>query len=317
MINVKIRLGYVAMSMNLENCSPSKTATVSVLDKLDDTKNKINRLKYIAKENLQNTLRILKYNKIKNIYVYRMSSKIFPLATYPGLEYTNYIDELKPELNELGKFIKENKMRVSSHPDHFVLLNSISKKVYEDSVKDLMYHLGMFEAMGLDENYKFVLHVGGMYKNKEDSILRFYDGFENLDDRLKKRIILENDDKSFNATDVLNMCKKIKIPMVLDVHHHNCNKSDIELKDLLNEAFDTWKEEKLNPKIHFSSPKDSKNFRYHADYINIEEFNNFLDIAKEVNRDFDIMLETKQKDNALLKLRSECVRYGILDVPFK
>ena len=221
---MNIRLGYVAMSMNLENCSPSKTATVSVLDKLEDTKNKINKLKYIAKENLKNTLRILKYNKVKKIYVYRMSSKIFPLATYPGLEYTNYIEELKPELEALGKFIKENNMRISSHPDHFVLLNSISKKVYEDSVKELKYHLGMFEAMGLDENYKFVLHVGGMYKNKEDSILRFYEGFEGLDEKLKRRIILENDDKSFNAEDVLKICDKVKTPMVLDVHHNNCNK---------------------------------------------------------------------------------------------
>ena len=314
---MEIRFGYVAISMNLENCSPSKTATVSVLDKLDDRKNKLNRLKHIAKENLQNTLRILKYNKAKNIFVYRMSSKIFPLATYPGLEYTNYIEELKPELVELGKYIKENNMRVSSHPDHFVLLNSISKKVYEDSVKDLMYHLGMFEAMGLDENYKFVLHVGGMYKNKNDSILRFYEGFENLDEKLKKRIILENDDKSFNAQDVLSICNEIKIPMVLDVHHHNCNKCEIELKDLLNEAFDTWKNQKLIPKIHYSSPKDSKNFRNHADYINIEEFSKFLEVAKGVDRDFDIMLEAKQKDNALLKLRKECVGDGILDVPNK
>ncbi|MBE5813428.1 MAG: UV DNA damage repair endonuclease UvsE [Clostridiales bacterium] len=300
---MNIRFGYVAMSMNLENCSPSKTATVSVLDKLDDHKNKINRLKHIARENLKNTLRILKYNKAKDIYVYRMSSKIFPLATYPGLEYTNYIEELEPELKELGDFIKENKMRVSSHPDHFVLLNSISKKVYEDSVKDLMYHLGMFEAMGLDENYKFVLHVGGMYKNKQDSILRFYEGFEKLEDRLKKRIILENDDKSFNAEDVLNICRKVKIPMVLDVHHNNCNKCDIQLKDLLNKAFDTWNDEKMVPKIHYSSPKDSKNFRNHANYIDIKEFKDFLEVAKLVNRDFDIMLEAKEKDNALLEIR--------------
>lgn len=302
---MQIRLGYVAMSMNLENCSPSKTATVTVLDKLEDSRDKINRLKHIAKENLQNTLRILKYNKAKGICVYRMSSKIFPLATYPGLEYTNYIEELKPELKVLGDFIKENEMRVSSHPDHFVLLNSISRKVYEDSVKDLMYHLGMFEAMGLDKNYKFVLHVGGMYKNKEDSILRFYEGFGSLEDKLKERIILENDDKSFNAIDVLNICNKINIPMVLDVHHHNCNKSDIELEELLNKAFDTWKGEKLNPKIHYSTPKDNKNFRSHADYINIEEFNKFLAVAREVNRDFDIMIEAKQKDNALLEIRKK------------
>ena len=291
------------MSMNLENCSPSKTATVSVLDKLDNNKSKLNRLKHIARENIKNTLRILKYNKAKGIFVYRMSSKIFPLATYPGIEYTNYIDELRPELMELGEFIKTNDMRVSSHPDHFVLLNSISKKVYEDSVKDLKYHLGMFEAMGLDRNYKFVLHVGGMYKNKQDSILRFYEGFNNLEDILKERIILENDDKSYNAIDVLEICNKLKIPMVLDVHHHECNKSDIEMKDLLNQAFDTWKSQDLVPKIHYSSPKDEKSFRSHADYIQTENFYNFLTIAKEVNRDFDVMLEAKQKDNALLELR--------------
>lgn len=291
------------MSMNLENCSPSKTATVSVLDKLDNNKNKLNRLKHIARENIKNTLRILKYNKAKGIFVYRMSSKIFPLATYPGIEYTNYIDELRPELMELGEFIKTNNMRVSSHPDHFVLLNSISKKVYEDSVKDLKYHLGMFEAMGLDQNYKFVLHVGGMYKDKQDSIARFYEGFNSLEDELKARIILENDDKSFNAVDVLGICNNLKIPMVLDVHHHNCNKANIELRDLLNKAFDTWKYERLIPKVHYSSPKDEKKFRSHADYINLEEFQSFLEIARDVNRDFDVMLEAKQKDNALLELR--------------
>lgn len=300
---MKIRLGYVAMSMNLENCSPSKTVTISTLDKLDSIDRKLNKLKNIAKENLQNTLRILRYNKVKGIEVYRMSSKIFPLATYPGLEYTNYIDDLKPELVKLGEFIKENNMRISSHPDHFVLLNSISQKVYEDSVKDLNYHLGMFEAMGLNSKYKFVLHIGGVYKNKEESIERFYEGFNNLDEKLKSRIILENDDKSFNALDVLKICEKVSVPMVLDLHHHNCNSVDLELEELLNRAFDTWQAEVFVPKIHFSSPRDSKNFRNHADFINLEDFNNFLDIANKVDRDFDIMIEAKEKDNALLELR--------------
>lgn len=302
-IKMQIRLGYVAMSMNLENCSPSKTVTVNVLDKLDSQEKKLNRLKSIAKENLYNTLRILRYNKAKGIFVYRMSSKLFPLATYPGIEYTNYIDELKPELKALGDFIKENNMRISFHPDHFVLLNSISQKVYEDSVKELNYHLGIFEEMGLDKGYKFVIHVGGVYKNKEESILRFYEGFNKLDDKIKERIILENDDKSFNAEDVINICNKLRIPMVLDVHHHNCNKCSMELIDILKNAFDTWEGEKFVPKIHFSSPKDEKRFRNHADFINSEEFNKFLDVAKKLDRDFDVMIEAKEKDNALLELR--------------
>ena len=187
---MQIRLGYVAMSMNLENCSPSKTVTVASLSKIPEER-RIYRLKKIAAENIENTFRILKYNKAMGIDVYRFSSKIFPLATYPGLEFTKYLEELRPKLKEMGRFIKDNNMRVSSHPDHFVLLNSISKKVYLDSVKDLHYHRIFFETMGLDDKYKFVLHVGGLYGDKEKSIARFYDGFNSLDDSLKKRIMLE------------------------------------------------------------------------------------------------------------------------------
>jgi len=291
------------MSVNLVDCSPSKTVTLSVLDRIPEFTNKIKRLKKIAKENLTNTLRILKYNKANQIYVYRFSSKIFPLATYPGIEYTNYIDDLTEELISIGNFVKENNMRVSSHPDHFVLLNSLSKKVYQDSLKELMYQNDMFNRMGLDEKYKFVLHVGGVYSNKEDSSKRFYTGFKELPQDIKNRIILENDDKSFNATDVLNICKNINIPMVFDVHHHYCNSDGNSIESLLDNIFQTWNGEYFPTKFHISSPKSEQNFRGHADYIDEKEFINFIDIAKKIDKDFDVMIEAKQKDEALKKVR--------------
>lgn len=300
---LQIRLGYVAMSVNLKDCSPSRTVTVSVLDKIPEFTNKIKRLKKIAHENLANTLRILKYNKANQIYVYRFSSKLFPLATYPGIEYTNYIDDLKEELFAIGNFIKENNMRVSSHPDHFVLLNSLSKKVYQDSLKELIYQNEMFDRMGLDSRYKFVLHVGGIYSNKEDSLKRFYTGFKDLPDNIKNRIILENDDKCFNVADVLKICEKINIPMVLDIHHHYCNFCGNKIEDILSDVFDTWKGQYFPTKFHMSSPKDEKNFRSHADFINEEDFIKFINIAKSFGRDFDIMIEAKQKDEALKRLR--------------
>ena len=292
------------MSMNIKDCSPSRTVTVTVLDNVPEFTNKIKKLKKIARENLINTLRILRYNKANKIEVYRFSSKIFPLATYPGIEYTNYVDDLKEELLEVGNFVKENNMRVSSHPDHFVLLNSISKKVYQDSIKELKYQNDMFNRMGLDSKYKFVLHVGGVYTNKEDSIKRFYTGFKELPDDIKHRIILENDDKSFNATDVLKICKELKIPMVFDVHHHYCNSDGNSIQSILGDIFETWNGEYFPTKFHMSSPKSEKNIRGHADYIDEKEFINFVEIAKGFNKDFDIMIEAKQKDEALKKIRN-------------
>lgn len=300
------RLGYVAMTLSLEDCSPSSAVTVTALNRLPDEAAKMYRLRRVAKKNLLNTLRILRYNKALDIGVYRLTSRLIPLATHPAAQDWDYAAEFSDEFREIGDFIKENDMRISAHPDHFTLLNSKSEKVLEDSIRDLEYHVKVFEAMGLDDfRYKLVQHVGGMYDCREDSLERFRICFKKLPDRIRNRIILENDDKSYSTTDVLALCGQLNIPMVLDVHHNNCLPGDEKLEKLLPEIFDTWNGEYFRPKIHFSSPKSQKEFRSHADFIEIKEFLDFLEIAKGVGRDFDVMLEAKYKDQALLKLSDQ------------
>jgi len=303
---MKIRLGYVAMTLNLKDATPSGTVTYANFCKIKDKEARLNKLKSVATKNLKNTWRILLYNKAMNISIYRLTSRLVPLATHPAVEDWDYTKVLAQEFREVGDLIKENNFRISAHPDHFTLINSPSEKVVEASVKDLDYHVKMYEAMGLvDYKYKLVLHVGGLYKDKTGSIERFKENFVLLPDRIRKRIILENDDKSFTAGDVLGICEELKIPMVLDVHHYNCVNDGTPLVEILPRIFDTWKEDSLVPKIHFSSPKNLKDFRSHADYINPEEFFEFLQIAKQDDRDFDVMLEAKKKDDALLELSKE------------
>ena len=125
---MEVRLGYVAMSMDLKDASPSKTVSVTAFNNIKTTDAKKHKLKKIALENLNNTLRILRYNLERNIMVYRFSSKLIPLATYDLGEW-NYKEELKDEFEKIGNLIKKFDMRVSFHPDHFVILNSISDKV--------------------------------------------------------------------------------------------------------------------------------------------------------------------------------------------
>lgn len=303
---MKFRLGYVAMTLNLEDCSPSGTVTYTAFERLTGEEARLYRLRKVANKNLQNTLRILRYNKALGITVYRLTSKLIPLATHPDLQFWRYTDDFADSLRDIGKFVKQNDLRVSTHPDHFTLINSPLTKVFEDSIRDLDYHVKLFEAMELEESkYKLVLHVGGVYGNKQDSIERFSSNFVRLPDRIRSRLIIENDDKSYNTYEVLKICQKLGTPMVLDVHHHNCLCGKGSLESLLPNIFDTWKGEYFPPKIHFSSPRNRKDYRSHADLIDYDEFIGFLKIAAGLNRDFDVMLEAKSKDTALIKLSDE------------
>jgi len=307
------RLGYVAMTLNLEDASPSSTITATAFNKIQDQEARMNKLRKIAQKNIRNSLRILIYNKATDIKVYRFTSKIIPLATHPLVQHWDYCSELKDEFIEIGNFVKENGFRVSAHPDHFTLINSPKEHIFYESLKDLEYHANIFEAMGLEEaKYKLVMHVGGVYKDKKTSMQNFKNNFHRLPDRVRKRIILENDDKSYTASEVLELCKELSIPMVFDVHHHKCVNNGERIEDLLEEIFHTWEGESWPPKIHFSSPKSEKDFRSHADYVQLEEFLQFLQAARLINRDFDVMLEAKNKDNALLKLSSELEKVGYI-----
>ncbi|HWI54665.1 MAG TPA: UV DNA damage repair endonuclease UvsE, partial [Desulfobacteria bacterium] len=202
---MRVRLGYVAMSLLLENCSPSKTITVKNLGKIEGREDRINRLRRITAENLQNCLRLLYHNAAHHVHVFRITSRLVPLATHPETEGWDYCADFEAELAKLGTVVRENQMRVSSHPDHFTLINSPRPEVLEASLRDLEYHQKVFDAMGLSDA-QMVIHVGGLYGSRTTSIQRFKDNFPTLTPAVRQRIILENDDKSFKAADVLEIC---------------------------------------------------------------------------------------------------------------
>lgn len=296
-----VRFGYVAIALDIQEGSPNKTITVKTAETIPNHEDRLNRMRRILRENLSNTLRILRYNAARHIYIYRFTSKTVPLATHQIAADWDYIEEFKEEWQEIGQFVKQHKLRVSAHPDHYTLINSPQSDVLAAAYKDLDYHVLVFEAMNLPIEPQLVMHIGGLYKDKDTSISRFIQEFNNLPDRIKLRLMLENDDKSYSAADVLNICQKIQCPMVLDIHHHFCKNDGEELAELWPAITQTW-QDKTPPKIHLSSPKDQKQFRSHADFVNIEDFIPFLKIAKEYDKDFDVMVEAKQKDLAMFKL---------------
>jgi UV DNA damage endonuclease len=305
---MRVRLGYVATALRLENCSPARTITLHNINKIEGYENQISRLTRIASENLANTLRILKANDYDGILVYRFTSNLVPLCTHPLFNNWDYRADLLDSFREIGAFVRSHGMRVSLHPDHFTLLNSPKPEVYEASCRDLIYHTTVLEAMGLGPEAKLVIHVGGKYDDKFKALERFQEQFGRLPGNIKHRLVLENDDRCFTAREVLTLCREIGVPMVLDLHHHQMLNDGEDLASLLPGILESWGEER--PKIHISSPKAGQDPRRHADYIEVDNAAASLNLLKTLGRDFDLMIEAKQKDLALFKLARQLMEKG-------
>ena len=137
--------------------------------------------------------------------------------------------------------------------------------------------------------------------------------------------MVENDDRTFGLRDALEVSSRIGRPVVWDILHHHCNDPDgIPDREALEAALATWPAG-VTPKIHFSSPKTAMEerkkragrrverswvlpqLRAHADMIDPIAFGQFLrDTAAGLH--FDVMLEAKGKDLALLRLREQLER---------
>lgn len=291
---MKIRLGYVSICTAIDKTA-SKTVSfknyteLGVLEgnkKIDET----------SLSNIGSLKEILNYNIRNNIHFYRMTSRLIPLGTHK--EVSTNLNKFKNELESIGLMIKKNHLRVDTHPDQFCVLNSLNNDVIKMSVNILKHHLDIFKLMNISS--RTVLHIGSGTPNKKYAITRFINTFNELDKDLREMIILENDDKVFTALDILLLCEKLNIPMVLDYHHHMCNNNGDDIEDLIDRIFKTWGND--IPKIHFSSPKNQKEKRSHHDYIDCDNFITFIEKIKFVNKDIDIMIEAKMKDEALFRL---------------
>ena len=300
---MKVRLGYVALSKALDDVTTSSTITyTNYINKNYNT----SKLLEITKNNLDSLYEIIKYNVKNNFHFYRLTSKLVPLATHDKVDF-DYITPLLDEYKKIGKLINDNNIRVDTHPDQYAVLNSMDSKIVKNTVEILEYHYKIMDALGIKDKI-IILHVGSSACGKKASITRFINNFNKLPDHIKKCIAVENDDKVYNIKDVLELCHKINVPMVLDYHHFICNNEKEDINDYLKEILDTWCE-KL-PKMHFSSPKSKlkKEFRSHSDYITKECFIEFINILKKQDKDIDIMLEAKAKDDAVSRL-ARCLKY--------
>lgn len=254
--------------------------------------------------NLSSLNNIIEYNIMNHIKLFRISSDIIPFGS-------NRINQLywwsvfEKQFTEIGNKIRENNMRVSMHPGQYTVLNSTNNNVVINSIADLDYHTRVLDCLGVSSKNKIVLHIGGIYNNKEEAKKRFIENYRRLDEKVKRRLVIENDDKSYNISDVIEIGRTLDIPVVFDNLHHRINPCIRQESEFywITECKNTWKTKDGNQKIHYSQQNPLKNPGAHSESIDIDEFWEFYE---NLNReDIDIMLEVKDKNLSAIK----CIRY--------
>ncbi|MED4654404.1 UV DNA damage repair endonuclease UvsE [Bacillus pseudomycoides] len=297
-----VRLGYVAMSVHLNNASPSQTMTYAQFQRIKDREAAIHKLERIANSNLENCLRLLKHNKGHDIAFFRFSSKLIPLANHEELLDWNYIRPLKEKLKEVGEYAHRMKMRIDFHPDHFVVLNSPQENILKKSIKTLQMHRKLLKGMGIQRSHRSVLHVGGGYDDKELALERFIENWSNVPASIQEMIMLENDDTTFSLKETLYLGEKLAVPVVFDLHHHMMNNDEEDWYEDWDRVVNTWKTSLLPIKMHISSPREGNDPRAHADFIDADTFLSFLQKIKGSVSQIDCMIEGKKKDESLFRL---------------
>lgn len=264
------------------------------------------RLRALTLENLTALAEILAFNARERIYLFRISSRIVPLASHP-VNRLEWWREFSTELAELGRFVRVNGMRVSMHPGQFTLLNSPDPRIREASLRNLEWHARFLDCLGTGPDHKIVVHVGSTYRDKSGAADRFVECYRRLPERISRRLVLENDERSYSAEDVLAISERTGIPVVFDWLHHAANPgAACPLRDIVERCFATWHERDGLPKVHFSSQAPGRRPGAHSDYVDWAEFVAFYARVKDL--DFDCMLEAKAKDLALLRLRAQLGR---------
>lgn len=256
------------------------------------------RLGELCRANADALLAALHYCAASGIGAFRINSQILPVKTHPDAGYN--VSEL-PAASELvarfracGDFARAHDLRLSFHPDQFVVLNSPNPRTLAHSLAELDYQAEVADWVGADT---LNLHGGGAYGDKTVALRTLTQAIQRLPDPVRTRLTLENDDKTFTPADLLPVCAATGVPLVYDVHHHRCLPDGLTVAAATEQAVATWNRE---PLFHLSSPLagwDGPQPERHHDYINPLDFP-----AEWRTRTLTVEVEAKAKELAVLQL---------------
>ena len=263
----------------------------------------VDRAQKAALQNLADAETMLKWNHEHTIHVFRLSSDIFPHFT--DVETESYsIDFAIPALRSLGETARKYQQRITMHPGQFNQVGAKSQDVFDKTVADLEHHASILDHMEMDKSSILCIHGGGTYGDKETTMRRWADQFDDLPKCVKNRLALENCERQYSTEDVLDLACSCHIPVIFDTHHDACYRmlhptyQPEDAIDQLPAVIESWKG--VTPLLHISEQKPDARIGAHSDFI--ETIPDYLLQLQQEGISMDIEVEAKMKEQAIFKL---------------
>ncbi len=281
-----MRLGYACSNLSLGR--PFRTLRLATLRDRGPA-----YLQQLVDENMRLLVDILTWNREHEILMYRISSDIVPLGSHEAVD----LDELRFPLAAEVPTLTQG-VRLSMHPGQYTL-PSANGDIWQKSVKDLHYHAFIMDTLGIDGD--IIMHGGGVYGDRAATTERITQNLLSLPPAIQRHVRLENDERSWSVDDLLPICEQTGIPLIVDVLHHQLNGSEPFRALPWSRILATW--HGRLPKLHYSEQDPTKRPGGHSEYVAVDTFCAFVDDV--ALHDYDVMLECKGKELALLKLRQD------------
>jgi UV DNA damage endonuclease len=295
-----MNIGYACLTVGV---SGTKQQTCTMKNATPDV------LLSLIQSNLESLDKILDYNIQNSIKLFRISSDIIPFGSHP-VNTLKWWEEFNHKLKKIGRKALTNGIRLSMHPGQYTVLNSPDEAVVARAVEDLLYHARLLDVMGIGKEHKIILHIGGIYGDKNAAVKRFIQQYRCLRGNIKQRLVIENDDRLYKISDVLSIGVSEGIPVVFDNLHHQVNPNNTRSEiEWIAACGNTWKPEDGTQKLHYSQQDAGKRAGSHSATLNVDDF---LQFYKHLpNQDADIMVEVKDKNLSAIKCLNTISSPGI------
>ncbi|HMO56157.1 MAG TPA: UV damage endonuclease UvsE [Roseiflexaceae bacterium] len=264
---------------------------------------------------------VLLYLASQQVGCYRLPDAVLPVRNMDLARIAQQLAACRALLAEVGGLAQRHAIRLTIHSGMHVVVGSRDAAVAQRGLHEVTALAMLLDALGCGPEGVIVVHVPAAQQALEvcaDRIL-------SLPSMVRRRIVSEIGEHGASLAAALRLYQLCGVPVVFDTLHfqHN-NPERLPLAVALGLALATWPAD-IRPKIHFSSQRTEAHLRgaqgdrgnhviapragQHADYINPFEFLALLDAARGLPP-FDIMLEAKAADLALLRLRADLAQHA-------
>ncbi len=285
-----MKIGYPCVNEAMD-CSAANTFRLASYSE--------ERLVAAVAANLACLRRLLEWNAAQGLLFFRMGSGVVPFGSHEVNTFP-WQAHFGADFRALGQYIRAQGLRVSFHPDQFVVLNSPDPAIVRRSIAELMYQGSMLDLMELDGTAKLQIHVGGLYGDRELAISRFAAVYATLPAAVRARVVVENDDRLFSLRDCLDLHARTGVPILFDNFHHECLNHGEPMAEALRLAAATWHPTADGvPMMDYSSQAPAERKGKHTVSLVEDLFRGFL--AELHGLDFDMMFEIKDKEASALR----------------